>query len=193
LFFEKDKIYHVYNRGNNRQPIFFERDNYIFFLEKIGRLKSYSEVLSWCLMPNHFHLMLYVNNDELNKNTNQQNLSIAIGKLLSSYAQAINKRFFRSGSLFQGRTKAIDLLEKKDEFYPLICFNYIHQNPMKAGLVKRMEDWEFSSARDYFGLRTGNLCSIDKTIELLDLPTQNISIRELSYQILPDEVISGIF
>jgi len=77
-------------------------------------------------------------------------LSLAIGILLSSYSQAVNKQNGTSGSLFQQKTKAkyldhIDLART--------VFHYIHQNPAQARLVQQMEDWEFSSFKDYAGLR----------------------------------------
>ena len=60
--FESNHIYHIYNRGNNSQRIFFNRDNYLFFLKKVKRyIYPYADILAWCLMPNHFHLMVYVN------------------------------------------------------------------------------------------------------------------------------------
>jgi len=110
--------------------------------------------------------------------------SIAI--MLRSYTRAINKQGF-SGSLFRPHTKAecvncpngitpsfitqegithinIAHLEKQ---YPQVCFNYIHQNPVKAGLVKKATDWEFSSAKDYAGLRAGKLVNKKLTQEYL--------------------------
>ncbi|MFV0590579.1 MAG: transposase [Draconibacterium sp.] len=60
--FEKDHIFHIYNQGNNRQKLFFERENYLFFLRKIKTyILPYADILAWCLMPNHFHLMVLVN------------------------------------------------------------------------------------------------------------------------------------
>ena len=64
--FIKDNIYHIYNQGNNRQKIFYNRDNYLFFLQKMNDyLLPYCDVLAWCLMPNHFHWMVYVRESEL--------------------------------------------------------------------------------------------------------------------------------
>jgi len=63
--FEAGNIYHIYNQGNNRQKIFFERENYLFFLKKIKtHVVPYADILAWCLMPNHFHLMAYVHNKD---------------------------------------------------------------------------------------------------------------------------------
>ena len=62
----KDNIYHIYNQGNNRQKIFYNRDNYLFFLQKMNDyLLPYCDVLAWCLMPNHFHWMVYVRETDL--------------------------------------------------------------------------------------------------------------------------------
>lgn len=64
--FSPGHIYHVYNRGNNSQTIFFTRENYLFFLEKLRKyILPHADVLAWCLMPNHFHLMISVNRVEV--------------------------------------------------------------------------------------------------------------------------------
>ena len=104
-------------------------------------------------MPTHFHFLIYVNSLEtelIKKN---------IGILLSSYTKAINKAFSRTGSLFQNHTKTKLIT---DERYLLTLTNYIHQNPLRIGIVKNIVDWEFSSYRDYIGKRKGTL--IDKTL-----------------------------
>jgi len=82
-----------------------------------------------------------------------------MGILLSSYTKAINKAFSRTGSLFQNHTKTKLITDEK---YLLTLTNYIHQNPLRIGLVKNIADWEFSSYKDYVGKRKGTL--IDKTI-----------------------------
>lgn len=61
MIFECGSLYHVYNQGNNRQKIFFNHDNYLFFLKKLKRhVLPHADILAWCLMPNHFHLMVYI-------------------------------------------------------------------------------------------------------------------------------------
>ena len=66
MFFESNHIYHIYNQGNNHQRIFFNRHNYLFFLKKIREhISPYADVLAWCLMPNHFHLMVFVKTVEI--------------------------------------------------------------------------------------------------------------------------------
>ncbi|MDY6800397.1 MAG: transposase [Bacteroidota bacterium] len=191
--FVKGYIYHIYNQGNNRQKIFFNRDNYLFFLKKIKvHIIPYSDILAWCLMPNHFHLMVRLNRVVLEPHTEgfalsetlgcQRTLNQSIGIMLRSYTNAINKQQNRTGSLFRKETKAeclncpngitpsfyntefktqiqVDCPERQ---YPQVCFNYIHQNPVKAELVKTETAWEFSSAQDFAGMRNGAL--VNKTV-----------------------------
>jgi len=186
--FEKGYLYHIYNQGNNRQKIFFNGENYLFFLRKIKTyILPYADILSWCLMPNHFHLMVYVREVALDGKKlgvslrhaeYKRTFNESIGILLMSYTKALNIQQKRTGKLFREATKAecINCLKGntpsfvKSEInikpferqYPQICFEYIHQNPVKAGLVKQTTDWEFSSARDYYAGRPGRL--IDKEI-----------------------------
>ena len=112
----------------------------------------------------------------------QQNLSLAIGTLLSGYTKAINRQKNRSGSLFRGKTKAkngiIDgfitvegknsnLFFKPQNDYGRTCFYYIHNNSCEAGLVDKPTDWIFSSARDFAGLRSGTMCNQELAKKLL--------------------------
>src|SRR4051812_13701230 len=111
MLFTPNEVYHIYNRGNNQQRIFFNEQNYLFFLRKINnQIKPISDILCWCLMPNHFHIMINVRDESCIKRAafggkSVQELSYRIGILLSSYAQAINKQNGTTGSLFQQRTK----------------------------------------------------------------------------------------
>jgi putative transposase len=102
--------------------------------------------------------------------------------MLSSYSQAVNKQQKRSGSLFRNNTKSECVTEcngispsffnvsngtlinrhLSEKEYPKACFDYIHNNPVKAGLALNPEDWEFSSFRDVYGLRNGNLINRDR-------------------------------
>jgi len=192
--FQEDYIYHIFNQGNNRQKIFFKRENYLYFLGKIKEyILPYADILAWCLMPNHFHLMVYIKEVEvvtgsvsegsegfaqsetLAGKAKTRTLNHSIGIMLRSYTNAINKQEKRSGSLFRKQTKAecVNCLEELSPSfintrsgyllstpyreYPQVCFDYIHNNPVKAGLVNNQTDWEFSSAKDYTGLRNGTM------------------------------------
>jgi putative transposase len=172
MHFEPDQLYHVYNRGNGKQRIFFNKGNYLYLLKKIREEWSpYADVLAFCLMPNHFHFIIRVKpagciyvviKDRL---THMQFLSKAIGKTLSSYARAINMEQNRSGNLFQRKTKAKNMSEC-DESYLLNCLHYIHSNPVAAGMVHHEKNWPFSSYLDYCGLRKGTLCNRELFFEV---------------------------
>ena len=147
---KSDNFYHIYNRGNNRQNIFFERDNYIYFLKLIKlHLINHVDILAYCLMPNHYHFLLYLKDE---------NLSDAMKSLSVAYTKAINKRFNRSGVLFQGRFQNIHVAETE---HLVNLVRYIHLNPIKARIVNKIEEWEFSSYLEYAGLRPGKLPAMD--------------------------------
>jgi putative transposase len=185
--FHEDKLYHIYNRGNNRQKIFFKSENYIFFLQKIRKhLYPFCDILCYCLMPNHFHFLIYINDKTIPyDNPGNFETNILSGKfrnLLSSYTQAVNKQQTRSGSLFQQNTKS-KCISDGDANYARSCFHYIHQNPYKARLVTQMEDWEYSSFRDYTNLRAGTLCNQQLAFEILDMNKNNFYLD--SYKAVP--------
>jgi putative transposase len=146
-------------------------------------MPPYADVLAWCLMPNHFHLMVLVRELEithpmtLSHRMSTQTLNQSIAVLLRSYTRAINKEQDLSGSLFRQKTKSECLncpdaitpsffsesgstkinIQNPEKQYPQICFDYIHQNPVKAAIVENETDWEFSSAKDFAGSRKGTL------------------------------------
>lgn len=193
--FEASNLYHIYNRGNNKQPIFFNRDNYLYFLIKVKKyLAPNCDILAWCLMPNHFHFLIHANT-ETEKIIKETPLKInalteGIRLLLSSYTQGINKQNNRSGNLFQQKTK-FKCVSDGDTNYGYTVFSYTHQNPFKATLVTKMEDWEFSSFVDYAGLRNGKLCNVELAMLLLNLNMD--SFLEDSYKELPDDLLQKIF
>ncbi|MEQ9008210.1 MAG: transposase, partial [Ekhidna sp.] len=177
-----------YNQGNNKERIFLSRDNQLFFLEKFRKfVLPHCNVLAYCLMPNHFHFLISTTEASTREikvgALNVTALNNGFRMLLSSYAQAFNKQINRTGSLFRQRTKSKLLDESKN--YPYICFNYVHQNPMVAGLVSKMEDWEFSSFQDYTGMRNGTLCDKTLATQLLDLDLK--TLYDESYQIISEE------
>lgn len=193
-FFENE-LYHIYNRGNNKQQIFFNPGNYLFFLTKIRKfICPYCDILAYCLMPNHFHLLVNADSRttgiKLIGGKECNVLSEGIKTLLSSYSQSINKQNSSTGSLFQQNTKAKHI-PTTSNLYDLLCFHYIHQNPMKANLVEKMEHWEYSSFKDYCSLRNGTLCNKDLAIKLLDLNMK--TFYEDSYKIINSNEIEALF
>lgn len=174
-------IYHVYNQGNNRQPIFFHERNYYYFLRKMQvHLLPFADLLCYCLMPNHFHFLL-VPKEHPRKNA----LNHSIGVMLRSYTRGVNIEQGRTGSLFRQHTKAKNGIientlpiptDKKANFrmeagnaYAFQCFLYIHLNPVKAGLARAPEEWPFSSAQGYRNYRHYSVCNRKLAQYLLDL------------------------
>jgi len=132
--------YHVYNRGINRERIFFEERNYSYFLALFARhVTSIADLFAYCLLPNHFHFLLQIKTgDHLNSSLAAK----AFNKLFSSYAKAINKAYARTGSLFQHHFGRIPVTSQR-YYSALTC--YIHRNPQKHGLVSDFRDWPYSS------------------------------------------------
>jgi putative transposase len=201
--FQPGNLYHVYNQGNNKQVIFTAHEDYITFTNFTRKyLLPFTDIIAWCLMPNHFHFMLYA--DERSNKIVQQggnNIDVitnGIRKLLSGYARVYNNKYNRTGSLFRPKTKskcladiAFDASVKrkyKAEEYHSACFHYMHQNPLRAGLVKQLEDWEYSSFKDYAGLRSGTLCNKEIATKLCLF---NLSeFVEISYQQIPIDFVN---
>jgi REP element-mobilizing transposase RayT len=150
--FRAGHCYHLYNRGVNRGPIFFCDENWAFFIRRLRHYFTprHADILAYCLMPNHYHLLVRLKTDELSRRV-MQPLSV-------SYTKAINKQQRRVGPLFQGPFQAIWV--DRDAYLTHLS-RYIHWNPVTAGLVKGPADWAFSSYRDYAGLRAGTLPATD--------------------------------
>ena len=136
--------YHLFSRGVNRQVIFFAPENWLFFLDRMGRYfqQEYLDVLAYCLMPNHYHLLVYLRIDEVSRKVLQP--------FGTSYSKAINKQQGRVGPLFQGPFKA-KLVD--DDGYLAHLTRYIHLNPVEAGLAEGAADWPYSSYGEYVGMR----------------------------------------
>ncbi len=193
--FFAQELFHVYNRGNNQQKIFFKPENYLYFLKKVRiYIQPYCDILAYTLMPNHFHFLIYADKRTMatkNIGGKEKNvLSEGIRNLLSSYTQAINKQNNTTGSLFQQNTKA-KAIAFGSPFYNIFYLNYIHQNSLKAKLVKKMEDWAYSSFPDYCGIRNGTLCNKELAIKLLNIDMK--TFYDDSYKSLNDDDLGGFF
>jgi REP element-mobilizing transposase RayT len=136
---EPGGIFHLYNRSNNREIVFKQPENFDYFLKRFRHhLGEHLELLAFCLMPTHFHFLVRV------KTRNVRKVKDKIGIWLSGYAKAINRRFERHGSLFQQHTKTRHV---DDERYLKTLIAYIHNNPVRAGLVDAPEEWQYSSVQ----------------------------------------------
>ncbi len=181
-----EECYHIYNRGNNRQLLFYNQENYKLFLRLIKKyLVPNCDILAFCLMPNHFHFLVRANaksNLPYDKDLARSAashlapllrlscFSKGLQLLLSTYAKTMNKRYHRTGSLFTQNTRIKRTSsEALSENYSLWCFIYIHNNPKTAGLVNSPEQWEFSSYRDYLENRSDSFCRMDLAFQELHL------------------------
>jgi len=144
---EPGHYYHVFNQGNNKGNIFLEEKNYAYFL---ALLKKYilplTEIYAYCLLPNHFHLLLKINEDVEPKKCAQ-----AFSNFFNAYAKAINKSYQRSGNLFR-RKFARKKIGNEDYLKKLVL--YIHTNPQHHGIVGNFEEYGHSSYHAY--LSEGN-------------------------------------
>ena len=148
--------YHIYNKAVADNLLFIEEKNYHFFLSKVKKyLSRTATILAYCLMPNHYHLVVQLKTSELPE---------SMHKLALSYAVSFNNTYQRKGHLFLGpyqRKRVNDLL------YLLHLSRYIHLNPVAAKLVSRAEEWEFSSYCEYIGKRKSDFVNPTTILDMI--------------------------
>ena len=139
-----DEFFHVYNRGVNKNDIFFNERNFLYFRQRMLEANNPSsiEIIAYCLMPNHFHFIIY--------QLEPFGISGFMRNVCDGYAKAINKERSRSGHLFEGKYKMKHI---DNDLYLFHLSRYIHLNPVRACLVDLPEEWAHSSCGTYFGLR----------------------------------------
>jgi len=142
--FQADTYHHLYNRGANKQEVFFDIKDYNYFREKLllYKLKYEIEILCYCLMPNHFHFFV-------RQTKKDKPIGKFIGDLINSYSKTINKKYRRSGILFEGRTK--NKIVYDENAFPVLT-KYILLNPVRAKLCGSFYEYEYSSAKELMGL-----------------------------------------
>ena len=128
--------YHIVQRGNNREACFLEPTDYLAYIElwrKVSRRYG-ANVHAYCLMTNHIHF--------LSTPLSETALSDTLKVVGSNYAQYINRKYNRTGTLWEGRHKASLVQEDR---YLLACYRYIELNPVRASMVARPEEYQWSS------------------------------------------------
>ena len=135
---EPDCYYHIYNQGNNKEDIFKETMNYHYFL---SLMKKYvvptTDIISYCLLKNHFHLLIHTKELETGKTFSQ-----SLSNLCNAYAKAVNKKYNRTGSLFRARFKRKKVTSEK---YLKQLIVYINLNPVYHGFEKDIYTYQYSS------------------------------------------------
>ena len=131
--------YHVLNRGNGRADVFHKEEDYAAFAALFApaceRLRM--RILGWCLMPNHFHLVLWPHGDG--------DLGRWMQWLMTSHVRRYHRHYGGSGHIWQGRFKAFPI--QQDE-HLLTVLRYVERNPLRARLVRKAENWRWSSLRE---------------------------------------------
>jgi len=132
-------LYHVLSRGNDRQDIVVTDEDRKLFLSTVGEMGERFEIdiIAYVLMDNHYHLLF---------RTNRANLCRSMQWFGATYTKRFNLRHNRSGHLFQGRYK--NMLIQNDAYLSQLSY-YIHRNPLRAGMVRRLADYKWSSYRAY--------------------------------------------
>lgn len=153
----KSGIYHIMLRGINGQVIFKDEDDFHKFTETIQGYKAISnyKVFAYCLMSNHIHMLIKVEKEDLD---------LIMKRIAGSYVYWYNWKYHRQGHLFQDRFKS-EVIE--DDAYFFTVLRYIHQNPLKAGLVKDIVNYKYSSFYDYVNNKK-TLVDIEFALSMLD-------------------------
>ena len=175
---EADKIYHVFNHGIAKEDLFRTDENFLYFLRKYNEhVSPIADTLAYCLMPNHFHLLVWMKSEEelikyykILQPTGFINPSVAglgnpsdnittlnsqiFGNFFNAYTKAYNKRFNRKGRLYQQEFDR-RLVDKDDYFRRIV--HYIHFNPVHHGFVDDLRDWKYSSYSSFFSASSSKL------------------------------------
>ena len=167
-------IYHVMNRGDRREPIFKDAQDRMLFLETLGQacLKTDWQMHAWCLMGNHFHLVL---------ETPKANLVAGMKWFLGTYTSRFNRRHKLFGHLFSGRYKSLIVDGSGDGYLRTVC-DYVHLNPIRAKLLppeEPLQAYRWSSYPEYLkrmGQRVGWL-RVDRVLGELGIQRDNTAGR----------------
>lgn len=162
-------IYHVILRGANRQEFFHSDEDRVRFLDTLLKYKIRTEmqVFAWCLMDNHLHLLLKEGNE---------GISHVMKRIGISYAQYYNWTYRTTGHLFEDRFRSEQV---EDDRYLLTVVRYIHQNPVKAGIVRSPEAFYWNSCRGYYGMNVYPTGLLDEAFVLRIFSTdETISRKE---------------
>ncbi len=164
-----DGIFHVYSRAVGQEKLFKNEENYRFFLSKYKlHITPVADTFAWCLLPNHFHFLIQIKSfesikalyktvkrkDEFSFEQSPDFIMERFSNWLNSYTKAFNKVYERKGSLFIDYMRRVQVDE--DEQLAATIF-YIHKNPVHHGLVKNIEDWEWSSFKSHLSSKETSL------------------------------------
>lgn len=137
--FSSGRYYHVFNHGIAWENLFKDKDNYAYFLRRFHQyLDPFVDLYGYCLLPNHFHLLIRVKDIEENECEVHRMVLQAFSNFQNSYSKSINKRHNRKGRLLQG---SLNRKLVRDEVYLEMVAEYIYLNPVAHGFCSSPEDW----------------------------------------------------
>ncbi|MFH1726055.1 MAG: transposase [Elusimicrobiota bacterium] len=151
-------MFHALARGNDGQIIFQRRKEWDGFLDLLSDIRGEDDfrLLAYCMMSNHFHVLVEIEDTPLSK---------IMHRLMTTWSKRFNIARRRIGHVFQGRFKAIIV---NDDAYLIHLLRYIHLNPIKAGLVRSPEEWPWSGHREIMGRHERGLIDSDRVLNLFD-------------------------
>lgn len=171
-------IYHVFSRGSNRQAIFAFNSDRIDFLECLGRVIQVYELrcLSYCLMQNHYHLVVETADDRLSQ---------AVKVLNGRYALRFNRRYGRDAHLFKNRFGAV---LQEDELQLLRTLRYVVRNPVESGLCACPDEWPWSGFRASVGLdQPPRFLDVERLLSFFGDEASSAMARYRELVLRPDE------
>ena len=135
-------IYHVLNRGNGKQKVFHKKQDYRVFVDlmKEAKRRHPVKIFAYCLMPNHFHIVIMA--------IKAKDLSRFMQWLMTSHVRRYHTHYGTSGHIWQGRFKSFVIQE---DSYLLTALRYVERNPVRSGLVESAMDWSWSSLKELAG------------------------------------------
>lgn len=177
--FETSSFYHIYNRGVEKRQIFANEKDYQRFLQtlyyyqfsgpkpkfsqrnhfKITSVQKFNQnqkivdVSCYCLMPNHFHILV--------RQVKEDGIKEFMQKVINSYTKYFNTKYKRVGPLLQGTFKALPI---ETDVQLIHVSRYIHLNPLVSSLTENLESYPYSSYLDYLGLTSGKICSMESIL-----------------------------
>ena len=187
---EEGYFYHIYNRGNNSEKIFFSEENYAYFLKLLTKyIFPVADIYAYCLLNNHFHILVRIkekNEIEINKlkfstveKPKEVSASRQFSHFLNAYSQAVNKKYARTGSLFE---KRFERKRISDDHYLRQVILYINSKPLKHNLVEKPEDYKWSSYNSHISNAKTKL-KRKEVIELFD-DVENFVLCHKNYDFL---------
>ena len=187
---EEGYFYHIYNRGNNSEKIFFSEENYAYFLKLLTKyIFPVADIYAYCLLNNHFHILVRIkekNEIEINKlkfstveKPKEVSASRQFSHFLNAYSQAVNKKYARTGSLFE---KRFERKRISDDHYLRQVILYINTNPLKHNLVENPKDYKWSSYNSHISNAKTKL-KRKEVIELFD-DVENFVLCHKNYDFL---------